>query len=327
MKHKLFWSLWTLAVTLLVAVACAPTSATPVLVSGELTPYVPSATTTPSPTSVNTPTLLPSPTSTPQYYTLGKNDTLSYVAWAFGVNLSDLLTANPEIDPYLLHAGTVVVVPPAQPSLRDAAQGQIGTPGAFAITPIGVDTGKPVCHLTAEGGAWCFLLVKNNQKNAVENLSATIRLADKSAKQVLSQNATALLDILPAGSSIPLAAYFAPPLPTPFQTDAILDTALPVQANDTRYLTAHLEATQSIIAGDGGSAQESGKVVLNNNKTSASQVWIAAAAYDKAGNVLGLRRWENSQSLAAGQTLDFSFEIYSLGGSIDHVDLLVEAGP
>jgi LysM repeat protein len=320
MKHNLFRSLWSLVVILLVAAACTPASTTPVPGSGELTPYVPSATTTSTPTGVNTPTLLPSPTSTPQYYTLGKNDTLSYVAWAFGVNISDLLTANPKLDPYVLSKGTVVVVPAAQPK-------QTGTPGAFAATPVGVDLGKPACHLTAEGGAWCFLLVKNNQKTAVENLSASVRLADKNASQVLSQSATALLDVLPAGSSIPLAAYFAPPLPSPFQTDATLDTALPVQANDTRYLAAHLEATQSVIAGDGGSALESGKVVLDDNKASASQVWIAAAAYDKAGNVLGLRRWENSQPLAAGQALDFSFQVYSLGGTINHVDLLVEARP
>lgn len=320
MKHNLSRSLWALTVILLIAVACTPTSTAPAPITGELTPYVPTATATPTPTSVNTPTLLPSPTPTPRYYTLGGSDTLSYVAWAFGVNLSDLLTANPKIDPYLLHAGTVVVVPPAQP-------GQTGTPGAFAATPVGVSMSKPTCHLTADGGAWCFLLVKNDQTTAVENLSATVRLADKNASQVLSQSATALLDILPAGSSIPLAAYFAPALSTPFQTDATLDTALPVQANDARYLAAHLEATQSAIASDGGSAQMKGKVILDDSKASASQVWVAAAAYDAAGNVLGLRRWENSQTLAAGQALDFSFQVYSLGGTIDHVDLLVEARP
>jgi len=327
MKHKLFWMMLALATILWAVAACAPASATSAAAGDELTPYVLSATTTPTPTNVNTPTLLPSPTPTPRYYTLGSNDTLSYVAWAYGVNLSDLLTANPKVDPYLLHAGTVVVVPPAQPSLRDATQGQIGTPGVFVATPVGVDLRKPVCRLTADGGAWCFLLATNNQKTAVEDLSATVRLADKNASQVLSQSATALLDVLPAGKSIPLAAYFAPPLPSPFQTDATLDTALPVQANDARYLSAHLEGTQSTIAGDGESAQESGKVVLDDSKASASQVWIAAAAYDKSGNVLGVRRWENSQSLAAGQTLDFSFQVYSLGGAIDHVDLLVEARP
>ncbi|MGD0708363.1 MAG: hypothetical protein ABSA51_07910, partial [Anaerolineaceae bacterium] len=78
---------------------------------------------------------------------------------------------------------------------------------------------------------------------------------------------------------------------------------------------------------DGQSAQESGKVVLDDRKATASQVGIAAAAYDAAGTVLGLRRWENSQTLAAGQALDFSFQVYSLDGTIDHVDLLVEARP
>lgn len=320
MKHKSFRSLGALAVILFIAAACAPTATTPAPISSELTPYVPPATPTPKPTSVNTPTPLPSPTPTPRYYTLGSSDTFSYVAWAYGVNLSDLLTANPEVDPYLLHAGTVVVVPPAQP-------GQTGTPGAFVATPVGVDMGKPDCHLTTDGGVWCFLLVTNNQKTAVENLSATVRLANQNASQVLSQSATALLDILPAGTSIPLAAYFAPPLPSPFQTDATLDTALPVQANDTRYLAAHLAGTQSIIASDGQSAQESGKVALDDTKASASQVWIAAAAYGKSGNVLGVRRWENSQPLTTGQALDFSFRVYSLGGAIDHVDLLVEARP
>ena len=75
------------------------------------------------------------------------------------------------------------------------------------------------------------------------------------------------------------------------------------------------------------SAQASGKVVLNTNKAKASKVWIAAIAYDLAGDVVGLRRWESNTSLSSGAGLNFAFDVYSISEPISRVEMLAEARP
>jgi len=50
-------------------------------------------------------------------------------------------------------------------------------------------------------------------------------------------------------------------------------------------------------------------------------------AYDAAGEVAGLRRWETNGSLAPGGSLPFSFMVSSVAGKIQMVEFAVEAKP
>ena len=68
-------------------------------------------------------------------------------------------------------------------------------------------------------------------------------------------------------------------------------------------------------------------VLMPANARNASQVWVAATAYDEAGRVMGVRRWEWDQGLAAGGSLPFEFMLSSIGGKISSVDFAVEARP
>jgi hypothetical protein len=61
--------------------------------------------------------------------------------------------------------------------------------------------------------------------------------------------------------------------------------------------------------------------------TDASQVWVAATAYDAAGSVVGVRRWESNVALTAGGATPFEFLLSSIGGRIARVDFAVEARP
>jgi hypothetical protein len=57
----------------------------------------------------------------------------------------------------------------------------------------------------------------------------------------------------------------------------------------------------------------------------ADVIWLAAVAYAADGRVVGVRKWEADQGLAAGEKLPFEMSIFSMGPPIDHVDTLVEA--
>jgi hypothetical protein len=57
---------------------------------------------------------------------------------------------------------------------------------------------------------------------------------------------------------------------------------------------------------------------VNIESGNAATIWVLAVAYDDAGNVIGVRRWESETET------EFSFLVYSLGPEIADVDLLVE---
>jgi LysM repeat protein len=95
----------------------SPTEISGVLATPSPTPE-PTPTETPTPTQspLPTPTLggpSPTPRATPFVYIVRRGDTLSNIAEAFGVTLTDLIAANPQIeDPSLIYAGNVITLPP-----------------------------------------------------------------------------------------------------------------------------------------------------------------------------------------------------------------------
>jgi hypothetical protein len=129
------------------------------------------------------------------------------------------------------------------------------------------------------------------------------------------------LNILRPGSTMPLTVYFVPPLPEDFQAHSEIVSALPIKTDDPRYLNPEVKVDSVKISDNGGTATISGTVVLPDGALSISQFWVLGVAYDVEGNIIGSRKWKS-----AGET-EFEFNVYSLGGVIDHVETLVEARP
>jgi hypothetical protein len=85
-----------------------------------------------------------------------------------------------------------------------------------------------------------------------------------------------------------------------------------------------LNNTIAQIDWNGLIAQLSGQVTLPAESTAATQVWVAAVAYDKDGRVVGVKRWEGG-AIQPGGSITFSFLVSSLGSAIDAVEFMVEA--
>ncbi len=287
----------------------------------ELVPYH-TATATSTPTALNpaTATPLPSPTPTPITYTVQNGDSFLGIALRYKILVGVLQGANPKVDPNMMSVGTVLILPVHQ------AAALVDVPAS--PTPVGVTLGKVHCANNQDGGVWCFVPVYNGQSFSVESVSAIIRIASKGSKQVLSQPANAPLDLIPAKASLALSAYFPPATAAaPDQASAELMTALPVQGNDQRYLSVKIDKPQFQLNADGLSAQASGNIILNAKKAKASKVWVAATAYDLAGDVVGLRRWESDKPLSSSAELNFTFDVYSINEPISRVEILAEARP
>jgi hypothetical protein len=135
-----------------------------------------------------------------------------------------------------------------------------------------------------------------------------------------------LLNILPTGQSLPLAVHFPSPISANISVRVQVLTALRLLPGDARYLPAMTENTLVSVDTSGRTAQASGRVVLPGAGT-ANTLWVLATAYDAAGNVVGLRRWESSSTLAADAPVSFNFLVSSIGPEIDRLEFLVEARP
>ena len=107
-----------------------------------------------------------------------------------------------------------------------------------------------------------------------------------------SQTALLPLNILPPNTSLPLAVFFPPEIPFDAKPQVQVLTAIRLLPNDERYLPATVNNTLVQVNADGRSARVSGQVLLPEDAKAASQVWVTGTAYDEAGRVVGVRRWE-----------------------------------
>ena len=281
--------------------------------NNSLEPYL---TTTPSLTS--TPNVIviletPLPTATPFIYTIQAGDTFSELAERFKISQDDLRAANPDVSPNSMSVGTTLLIPSSSPTTANAS-----TP-----TPVPAPVTQTVCHPTADNGLWCFALVQNNTPDILENVSAQITLLDENNNVLASQTAFTPLDIIPPNSSLPVFVFF-PNTPASANIQVQLLSAIQLNGNDSRYLPATLNNTITQIDWNGLTAQLSGQIILPAESTAATQVWVAAVAYDKDGRVVGVKRWEGG-AIQPGGNVSFSFLVASLGSAIDAVEFFVEA--
>ena len=297
--------------------ACAPqpTQSTPQ--PGDLLPYL-TATQAALPTPDGlVPLTTPLPSPTPFTYTVGQGETISSVALKFGVSIDDLQAANPEVSPNAMSVGQVLKIPsnPDNPSGEPTP-----IPAPFTVQQI-------KCYPTTDKGAWCFVLAHNDFPDFMENVSAQVTLVDVNNTFIASQVALLSLNILPPNTSLPLAVYFPPDIPLDAKPQVQILTAIRLLPNDTRYIPATINNTLVQVNADGHSAHVSGLVLSLSQTSAANQVWVAGTAYDEAGSVIGVRRWESNASLPAGGSLPFEFLISSIGGRIARVEFAVEARP
>jgi LysM repeat protein len=259
----------------------------------------------------------PLPSPTPFTYTVQKGDTISSIALKFGVSMDDLQAANPEISPNAMPIGQVLNIPsnPENPSGEPTP-----TPVPFTIQLI-------ECYPTADQAMWCFVLVHNEFSDFIENLSAQVTLVDANNRTIGTQTAWLPLNILPPGTSLPLAVFFPPEVPRDVKPQVQVLTAIRLLPNDERYLPAMINNTLVQVNADGRSARVNGMVLLPGNAKPAQQVWVAGTAYDKTGHVVGVRRWASKSVLSAGGSLPFEFMVSSLGDKIVRVEFAVEARP
>jgi hypothetical protein len=240
---------------------------------------------------------------------------LNGIAARFGIPLEALVAANPGVKTAVLSVGSTLIIPtgttlPAEPP---------STP-----TPLPVLGAR--CWPEIDGGLWCFALVQNQYSETIENISAQFTFLDAGGQPLASQAAYALLNTLAPGGSMPLAVHFPPSQPADVTVRVQLLTAIRLLPGDARYLPVMLDDTLASMDASGRTARVTGQVILTE-AGAAKTLWVLATAFDAAGNVVGLRRWESPSALSADDPVSFDFTVSSVGPPIERVEFLAEARP
>ncbi len=257
---------------------------------------------------------LEQPSPTPYIYVVVKNDTFFSIAVHFNISLQALEAANPNVNARFLIPGTQLLIPFGD---------QISLASPFpTLTPVAAQTGAPQCYSTAAGELWCFLLVVNDGAQTMENVSGVIQLVSANGELLANLEAIAPLDVLPAGSGMPLVAFVTDPPENWQSARGQILTGFWLADGDEHYLEIGAVNFDWTPDADGArlAAHIQGHADLTGDKT-AQSVWVLAVAYDAGGQVVGVRRWESSGDL------NFDFWVYSLGPMISDVQVLVEARP
>lgn len=251
------------------------------------------------------------PTPTPRIYTIVEGDTLFEIAAGNGITVDLLLLANPGIDARFLTPGTQLVIP-----LPDSTV----VPAIPSPTPAQVLTRDVKCYASAAGELRCFLLVENENDGALENVVGVVQILDADGDTLITLEAVPLLNLLPAGASMPLFSYAAQAPQGWAGARGQVVSAYPVAAGDEYYLEAQLQNAEVEISESKLAANLRGQIRISGDQE-AGVVWVLAVAYSADGEVVGVQRWERQDSD------EFSFWVYSLGAEIAEVDLLIEARP
>lgn len=242
------------------------------------------------------------------------------IAFYYGISPQALMTANPTVNPRAMGPGTTLLIPVTPGPEPTATSMMTNTP---TPTQSYARLADPDCYLDATGGLWCFVLIVNDQAGALENVSGLVTLT--SDEDIWQENAVMPLNLLPEGESLPLIAYFQPPVPEEYSVSAVVDFYLPVMPEDTRYFPTEILEQELDFSDDRESVRVSGGLTFTTEGRDAEYLWLHATAFDVDGNIVAARRWEAVGPIQSGERVDFQVTLYSLGGPIDQVDLLAEA--
>jgi hypothetical protein len=227
------------------------------------------------------------------------------------------LASNPDVDPIYLSIGTVLVIPIGRDQSAD-----FPTP-----TPIPIDVEDPICYQALTEGVWCFALVNNNFEQPLEGITGKIELLFADEEKTLIGNANTPINVLPAGKSLPLVAYFSytvDELFTPYVNEV---TGLLASADEPRNKLINLMIGEIELTEDGNSATVSGFSLIPDENSGLHRLSVVLIAYDNVDQVVGIRRVDEVSNFTPGERVPFETTVYSLEAPISRVEALGELDP
>ena len=285
-----------------------------------LTPYVTSTTVIQEVEQVAVePTITPEPTLTPTpfVHVLGNNETISSLALTYNLEVSDILAINPEVTPNALSVGTQILIP------YIGGDEEEGNADIVISEPLPLKVSPAECVNTTDGGLWCAAEVLNATEQDAAGITVTFVLKNAAGETQKEQTVPTLLNYLKAGASIPVSAFFSAKNPAVYTVETSLTTALPLEESVLSYQPVAVKVNS--VDTDGRSAMVSAVIPAFDANSGVTRVWLALIAYDKDGNLVGMRRMEYTPVTEGGEGQSVKLWVYSSSKDIKQVGVLGEA--
>ncbi len=321
MVHSRYRLLLIVLGTLLAA--CHPAEiATESLPTSTLLPFrVASSTPQPTPAQDVGPGSTPlGPTPTPFVHIVQQGETLLGIALRYGVALDDLILVNPGVDPGFLTIGQQLRIPGEE---GEAVDTLLPTP-----TPVPVEMSPVECYESPSGALACLLEAQNNDAEYVRGLTVVVRLYDGGGEEIGVQLANSPLEFLSPGKSLPLLVQFPQTLPDFSYATASVQSAIRIPSSDITGYSVGLEIQSSTQIFDARMSRVVGTIDLRQLSTSPDgSIRILGIVRSPNGHAAGYRILDLVIAEATGDSIPFSLDIFSLGPSIDSVEVIAQARP
>lgn len=285
---------------------------TPIATQTLLPRQLRTATATPKPQSSIVPVETLGPSPTPLAHEIADGDTLLSIAIRYGVELADLLLANPGVNPRLLVIGESLSIP------RSGAQGPV--PSA---TPVPVSLSQVACYEIKPEGLTCLLTAAVTGDSAIEGVVALVTLVDRAGNALQTEPAYGPTNLVLPGTRLPLMAVFKQS-DTQFSfASAVAISALNASDFESRYAELDLQLESTQIALDGLSARTTGRVeMLSEDQGLLAGLRLVVLALGKDDILVGFRTWE---APGEASTFDFDVTVFSQGAPIEKIEIISEA--
>ena len=296
----------------LTLISCAEQASTPTLTQTLMPHRRSTATATIEPDSGILPVETMGPSPTALAHVIVEGDTLLSIAIRYGVELADLLLANPGVNPRLLIVGDNLNIP------RSGAQGPV--PSA---TPVPIELSPVACYEAIPEGLTCLLTASVFGDSAAEGVVALVTLADSAGNPIITEPAYGPMNLVLPGRKLPLVAAFSPQASGFTTASALAVSALNASGEDRRYAALDLQVDDTTISSDGQSARAMGSVeVLGENPERPVSLRLVVLAFGENEIPAGFRTWEAPEG---GSLFDFEIAVFSLGPPIVALEVIAEA--
>ncbi len=258
------------------------------------------------------------PTPTPFMHVVQSGDTLLGIAIRYGVELEELLLANPTVDPGFLTLGGEVLIPGPE---GEPAGSLLPTP-----TPVALALSVPDCYENPIDGIWCLVVAQNPTDNYIEGAIVQTSIVDQDGEILQSKPAIGAVNLIAPGQGMPFLSSFDIDPGSFFSSSATVISAVQTSDISERYLPVEIGDRQVEIDPTGQFAQVDADFSIEGEiaEEDVIGVRIAVVALNSAGVPVGLVILELEPE--PGTFTDtFSTLIGSLGPEIQDVEILIEA--
>ena len=252
------------------------------------------------------------PSPTPLTHVIVEGNTLLSIAIRYGVELADLLLANPGVNPRLLIVGDTLNIP------RSGAQGPV--PSA---TPVPIELSPVACYETIPAGVTCLLMASVSGDSAAEGVVALVTLVDGANRPLTTEAAYGPTNLVLPGQRLPLVVTFGAQTPRFATASAVVISALNASEQDRRFADLNLQVDATTISPDGQSATATGGVeILGEDFERPVGLRLIVLALGENDIPVGIRTWEAPDG---GSLFNFDITVLSLGPPIKALEIISEA--